>query len=389
MRLVTASRGARGICDVEECLRTQDIDAVWFVDELLLEHHANPDRPKKADIERALRRVVRHEQTQRKERVARPLFAPLDAEMSTRADAAWDHLVGTVFSTESGLARAVLSHFIWQVKQKMLYRPVTDHLMPVIFGMEQGSGKTTFVREFLSPLRELATGPVLLSDVADKRSGDIFRFPVLLIDDMERIDRNSVSILKSIMTDGKGLRRRLLGTSTSITIAQRTTLIGTTNTPVRDLVFDPTGHRRFATLPFRNGAVAKGGDPAVWTAVTETDYGLLWRSVDAFGPSPIKPYLSQLAAEQGLGRDADPLREWLRALDLNSEPVLNITTRNGVAARGLWQLFCNQTGKCMSETRFGTEMKAHVADPDVPFGYTNRTYLGNFYPVKAPPRSPQ
>ena len=150
-------------------------------------------------------------------------------------------------------------------------------------------------------LQELAVGPALLSDFADKRIGDIYRFPALFIDDMQRIDPRLVPVLKSLVTS-EGIRRRRLGTSLSSTIPQLTTLIGTANLGIDELVADETGHRRFATLTFRNGEIANGGTPGVWEAVDRTDYGLLWRSVDAFGPCPIEDCLGDLYRRQAAGQ---------------------------------------------------------------------------------------
>src|SRR5690349_21738563 len=59
----------------------------------------------------------------------------------------------------------------------------------------------------------------VLSDFADKRSGDIYRFPVLFIDDMEKIDPRLVPVLKSLVTSER-FRRRRLGSSVSTTIPQ-------------------------------------------------------------------------------------------------------------------------------------------------------------------------
>ena len=77
----------------------------------------------------------------------------LDPSERARAEEEWHRLANSVFTTEAALAAAVLKHFIWQVKQKLLRRPVKHHLMPVVFSPEQGSGKTTFVQKFLGPLQ--------------------------------------------------------------------------------------------------------------------------------------------------------------------------------------------------------------------------------------------
>jgi DnaJ domain/Virulence-associated protein E len=368
--------------DIEAALSSEYLDPVWLVDEILLNLLSQEIRIPKSDVDRALRRVMREDQRLRRNLIVRPLLAALSPTDRSRADEEWDRLARHLFTDDPGLAAAVLQHFIWQVKQKLLGRPVLYHLMPVVFSPEQGSGKTTFVQRFLAPLKELAIGPVLLSDVADKRSGDIYRFPALFIDDVEKIDPRLVPVLKSLLTS-EGFRRRRLGTSMSTTIRQRTTLIGTANVEIDELVPDETGHRRFAMLTFRNGAVATGGDPQVWKAVDEADYDLLWRSVDAFGPCPIKPYLGDLPRHQRGGRRLSDLRSWLVALDLGCDAIRRITTKDGVKAGALWELFREETGCTMSITLFGTEMARLAADPGVPFDRRVRTMSGTFYPLTA------
>jgi DnaJ domain/Virulence-associated protein E len=381
VRKRSAPRMAMTQVDVEACLSSEDIDALWLVDEILLSFHAKKIKLKTSEVERALRRVIREDQRQRRNRIVKPLLAGIDPTERARAEEEWRHLASSVFTTEAALAVGVLKHFIWQVKQKLLKRSVKHHLMPVVYSPEQGSGKTTFVLQFLEPLRELAIGPVLLSDFADKRSGDIYRFPALFIDDMERIDPRLVPVLKSLITS-EGIRRRRLGTSLSTTIPQLTTLIGTANLGIDELVADETGHRRFATLTFRNGEVANGGGPQVWEAVDRTDYELLWRSVDAFGPCPIEHCLGDLYRLQAASRKSSHLAAWLMSLDLGSDAVRRITTKEGVKAKALWELFREETGSTMSMTGFGMEMARLAADPEMPFDSKVVTMNGTFYPLR-------
>jgi hypothetical protein len=245
----------------------------------------------------------------------------------------------------------------------------------------QGSGKTTFVRRFLEPLEEMASRPVLLADLADARSSDIFRYPVVLVDDMEQINPRHVPVLKSLLTSD-GVRRRRLGTSLSIDVAQRATFIGTSNEEIGDLIVDETGHRRFASLRFRNGQAAKGGDAEVWSVVRDTDMGLLWHSVDPFGPSPLEAHLPALFAMQDSDTPADEVALWLADLDLTSSAIKMISTAKGVKAASLYKLFQTQTGSRLSLTRFGKAMLRHARDSKLPFEARVTTAAGIVYPCR-------
>ena len=282
------------------------------------------------------------------------------------------------------LGISILKKFVHQVKSKQLKRPIKRHLTPVFQGEVQGSGKTTTALKFLTPLKELRTEPALLSDFVDKRSGDLYRYPVVLLDDLDEISPNLIPTLNSLVT-GDGLQRRTLGSSGSRRLKQRSTLIGTCNRPVSDLIPDETGNRRFATMPFRNGEVLKGGDPTVWEVVNETDFELLWCSVNVFEDDPIEPFLVDLFAWQQTFRRLDPFEDWLINLDMASDEIRAISNQHGTKARELYQLFTAQTRSCMSQTRFGREMKRMADLSRGPFAPKICLEDGVFYPRRVQP----
>jgi hypothetical protein len=372
-----------------QAITVEDIDAVLAVDppsvldlldEIVLFARSSGARIKKVDLSVALRQVLRTERRRRYQIVLRPLLQICSPDELERAMDAWKKM-GGLFDLDGDLVIAVLKHFCWSVKQKQLGRPVVHHCMPIIFSSTQGTGKTVFMKRFLAPLRELATDSALFSDLADRRSGDIFRFPVILLDDMERIPPSAVPALKAVLTSDR-LRRRRLGTSLSDGIRQACVPIGTSNQMVHELVEDDTGHRRFAMLPFRNGAVVKGGDIAVWDTVNSIDYELLWRSVDAFAPSPLLPHLEDLQRHQGIAGKERGLLGWLLNLDLQSEAIRNLTTRKGLRAQSLHALFMAQTRTEMSAQRFADEMGRYCLRPDTPFGDKVKTEAGALYRLK-------
>lgn len=335
-----------------------------------------------AVVQRAVRRVIREDRRARENTVMRPLlYDRVDPAERARAGAMWARLVEAIIDLDTAFGVAVLQHFIWQVKRKQLRLAVCHHLMPVIVSRVQGGGKTTFVIRFLGPLEELASATALLSDIADPRSGEILESPAVFIDDVERLTERQSPVLKSLMTTDAFSRRRLQ-TSKADNRRQCATLIGTANESVSRLIADPSGHRRFAELPFHNGAVAKGGNPEVWRAVDETDYGLLWRSVNGFGPSPILDHLPALAAAQAAAAPVDRLRECLVGLDLRSEQVQGISERDGVPAEKLRLLVCEKLFEEIKANAFSERMAVLVHDPAVPFKPKKRVAAGNVYPFK-------
>lgn len=332
-------------------------------------------------IKTALRLEVH---AQRDARFAQVVSAIMDEYQQHDKGAAireWERL-NDLFEVEGLLAAIVLQSFIWAVKQKALDRKVTRHLMPIIFSPLQGTGKTMFVRKFVSPLQELAADGVLFSDMADRRSGDIFRYPVVILDDMEQLSASSVPIIKTVLT-AESLRRRILMTSMSAAIQQQCMPIGTSNQPIGELVPDSTGNRRFVTLQFRNGDKIKGGDAAVWATVNDIDYLLLWQSVNPFGSNPVLPYLDEVRVHQGQWVPPSPFRQWLIALDLTSEALRSARTRGGYYADALREQFMLETGQEMTQRLFADQMALYISRGDSPFGAKSRDRGGVFYIPKS------
>src|SRR3954471_10281590 len=110
-----------------------------------------------------------------------------------------------------------------QIKSKALYRSIQNHLCPAITG-RAGGGKSTFAIEFCSPLQELMSPPVVISDFVDPRSGELFGYPVIFLDDLAHLSPKHFEILNSVIT-GARLVRRKLGTNKVVLIAQRSTPI--------------------------------------------------------------------------------------------------------------------------------------------------------------------
>jgi hypothetical protein len=165
------------------------------------------------------------------------VLLPLVKELPTMADrqTARDALLTmceTIFtSDEPELDAAILNKFIHQIKSRALRRPVKNHLCPVITG-SAGGGKTTFVISFCSPLQELLSPPMLVTDVVDRRSAEAYRFPAIFLDDLAHLSPEHFETLNSLIT-GESLARRRLGTGKVSLIAQRSTLIATSNRSVK------------------------------------------------------------------------------------------------------------------------------------------------------------
>jgi hypothetical protein len=375
---------AHGPDEIDRVLGQKELDEDALVDEVVIHTRKQGITVARGLVQTAVRKIKRADQQQRLITVMRPLLTPPSPSEQLQADAQWQRFVETVFDMPTDLGIAILKKFIHQVKNKRLKRLIKRHLMPIFQSEVQGGGKTTTALKFLTPLKELRTEPALLSDFADQRSGDVYRYPVVFLDDLDQISPNLIPTLNSLVT-GEGLLRRKMGGSGSRKTKQLSTLIGTCNRPISDLIPDETGNRRFATMPFRNGEILKGGEPTVWEVVNETDFDLLWCSVDAFADDPIEPFLADLFAWQQKFRRLDPFEDWLVNLDLASDDIRAISPQHGTKAGELYNLFLGQTGSTMSQTRFGTEMKRMADLSRGPFAPKVRLENGFVYPHRAQP----
>ena len=362
-------------------LDAEILTAADLVDDIVLVRDRAGLKPQVGLVKTAVRKEIRRRRKNRRKTVLLPLLRKAkDLDVEKAADVEWSRL-GGLFDMPAALACDSIKHFIWQVKSKSLGRRIVHHLMPVIFSPEQGSGKTTFARALLRPLRELASADALISDFADHRSGDIYSYPVVVVDDLEQLSREAVPVLKSLITSERITRRRL-HTSQSVSMRQRATLIGTANRPVHELIEDETGHRRFIMMPFRNGNVAKGGESDVWETVTSLNYELLWQSIDAYAPSPIIPSLSDLHEYQNRDRPMPKLLEWLCALDPKSEKINRISARGGARADKLRDLYIMETGDVLSRQKSSDAMVLHMRDTRTPFFEKHKEEIGAVYRVR-------
>lgn len=197
---------------------------------------------------------------------------------------------------------AVLKHFIWQVKRKLWGLPVEDHIMPILYG-PQRSGKSRAISALLGPVQDFTDSPGNLADIADERQA--FRMTqsfVLMFDEMAKARKMDVDSLKNRITQDT-VRWRVLGTNRTATGPNNATFIGATNTNLLDLIYDPTGVRRFYQL--------KCQDHMDWDAINSLKYGDLWASVDEHGDTPVKAVRELLQARQEDMRVKDAVEEFL------------------------------------------------------------------------------
>lgn len=217
----------------------------------------------------------------RKERIA--YLAKINEELvrwtvpQRESDAAWDAWIAAVCGDGHELSRTVMQHFVWQVRRKLLGQPVTDHMCPIWFG-RTGSGKSTELRKFLSPLEQL-TSEQTLEDLVDHRHFiELNRHYVIYLDEMAGSVRKDRDALKSLISKD-AVAARVFHTQRREYVQQNATLIGSSNRAVSDVIYDTTSARRYWEVRCK--------DVLDWAALAKFDHRVLWGSVDGIGPSPL------------------------------------------------------------------------------------------------------
>ncbi|MFM6995041.1 MAG: VapE domain-containing protein [Sediminibacterium sp.] len=165
---------------------------------------------------------------------------------------------------------AVLSHWMWLVKVKMMEREHSNHIMPILFG-KQGAGKTIAINKLLGPLNSFRLNIALDQATDERYFKTMSENFVVVFDEMSGVSRSDIAALKKqITTDFNDYRP--MGTNDIYKVRQSCSFIGTTNQPVAEQVIDPSGMRRFWQINCQ--------DKLDWDAISSINYIEMWKGID-------------------------------------------------------------------------------------------------------------
>jgi hypothetical protein len=262
---------------------------------------------------------------------------------------------------------AVMGHFVWQVKRKLMGLPVVWHMMPIVYG-ESGSGKSQAIQRLLSPINELTVAPQDMGVFGDSREARIFtRSYVAFFDEMAKSEKVDVGALKNKISCDT-VTYRALYSNYQTTQNNTCTFIGATNHPIQNLIYDPTSARRFWQI---NSLVR-----CDWDAINDIDYSAIWTSIDEAADSPIVPFLDQVMSVQKQELRAKSLVEqWLMGRMAKDEGA----RMRGNDAYDLFKTWCHWQGM----SGVGTNLR-FLGDLGR-MGYRVRTNVANCYMLRELP----
>jgi len=247
------------------------------------------------------------------------------------------------------LHRAVIYHFIWQIKRKLARKKVTDHLCPIIKG-KTGSGKTEAISRLITPVKELSFYGDLGS-FSDQREYFVFaKYYIVFLDEFAKAARSDVDSMKRIVT-ADDISYRPLYTNRMAVYPMVSTFIGATNRHVGDVVVDTTSMRRYYQLVTKN--------KCDWDVINAIDYLALWKSVDENSDSLIKAHEKSLKTAQEAVRPRSSVEEFVEEfglMDFKAQEIHKVQASK-LFNRYLDWMKDNNNKFTLTGTRFGREIK--------------------------------
>ncbi len=246
--------------------------------------------------------VIAHRKRQeRRAALVGRLIGKPASQQGAEALAAW---VRAVTGRENRTDVRVMAHWLWLVKRLAAGMRTEWDLMPILYGKEHGSGKSTATERLVEPVEELAT-TINAATLTDER-----RFRVLhtmLVgrwEEMQGAAKAEVEALKHTVTAPE-INYRVMATH-SMAVARRTmSFIGTSNNSVDVMVGDTTGARRFYQLD----AMPKLDHQVI----NQLDPTLIWRAVSEADAAPIHDVIAVVRETQAGLVHRDAVSMWLDA----------------------------------------------------------------------------
>ena len=216
--------------------------------------------------------------------------------------------VKAITGEEKEIDIAVLTHWIANIKRKLMFQRVNNHLMIIIVG-KTGSGKSVAIHNLISPISDL----MLESDLAmvnDSRNDhNYISKAVIFFDELSRAKATDISSLKQKIT-APSIEFRKLGTNSNILGFNLSSFIGASNYDVKDAIYDPTSARRYYQL--------NSLDKCDWDLINQINYSMLWKGIDENSEvDHLENIKVELKKEQERIRALDSVEEWLMEEDLH------------------------------------------------------------------------
>lgn len=268
--------------------------------------------------------------------------------------------------------RAVLEHFVWQVKRKLFGLPVVHHMCPILVGA-QGSGKTVAIENLISPLKHLSMEGNLGTFVRESERFVFGTYYIVKLDEFAKGTKADLESMKNVMTSAD-VNFRTFYTQKMAYMPNVSTFIGASNRSVAEIFNDQTGNRRFYEIP-----CLKKVDWEIIGGLTEDeglDYCNIWQSVDENSESPILPFIDDINNYQEESRSKSLVEQWLdyEALVPNTEDFVKIEPVKKLHLDFMNWLKLQNCNYMYTAAIFGKELSRHLKN--------RKRNDGSYYEIK-------
>lgn len=181
----------------------------------------------------------------------------------------WLHAVtGQVLETDL----QVMAHWIWLVKRNALGQEVVHHIVPIVIGKDQGSGKSVAVTRLISPLHRELISKFDIPQLVDERSYRLFTTKLIgNLDEMAGAAKVDVALFKGNVTSSY-ITYRPMRSNLIVQLRNYCSFIGSSNNTIYEMIKDTTGTRRFWAIQAQH--------PIPRDAINNIDYTALWAGID-------------------------------------------------------------------------------------------------------------
>lgn len=254
--------------------------------------------------------------------------------------------------------RAVIGHFIWQVKRKIFGYEVFDHICPVLVG-KQGSGKTKAIDNLIRPLKHLSVEGNLGMFVREAEKFIFGTYYIVKLDEFAKGLKSDVDSMKAIITS-TDINFRTFYTQKMAIMPNVATFIAASNRSVAEVFNDHTGNRRFYEIPCL--------DKLDWSEIggfsedQGLDYYQLWQSVNEESVSPASKFMSEISRYQEDFRARTIVEEWLTSEDLvpSTDDITEIIALKSLHRDFITWMKQQNCNFMYTDQRFGKELSKYL-----------------------------
>jgi len=230
---------------------------------------AKSRRPPKftdSELERAFSLYIQRLEANMKDTIKRRLaFDPGNDGTNARL-----FLLALLAKEPNDLEVACLKHWIWTVKRGMSRMPIDRQLFLNFYG-SQGTGKSTAIKKLIAPVDPFVWR-TSVDSVVDSREGMNFeRNYIVFLDELAGAQKADKEALKRLVTEDT-LHVRMMRTNSHSTVIVNARPIACSNKPIRDMLNDATGMRRFFEFDVEQ--------QANWASLNQMDMVQVWTCVD-------------------------------------------------------------------------------------------------------------